>query len=242
VGTNVVPDINSALSKKQQVEGMFDDIAKNYDFLNRLLSFRIDVLWRKKVIKMLKPYQPKYILDLATGTADLAIELVNLKPTQIIGGDLSAQMLAVGQTKIEAKKLTSVIQLVKTDAEKMPFNDNQFDAITIAFGVRNFENLSKGLAEMNRVLKPGGQLFILEFSKVKTFPIKQFYNFYFRYITPTIGKLFSKSNQAYSYLPNSVAVFPEGEEMCVILQESGFKNTLCKPVSFGIASIYQAEK
>jgi demethylmenaquinone methyltransferase/2-methoxy-6-polyprenyl-1,4-benzoquinol methylase len=226
VGTNVVPDINSALSKKQQVEGMFDDIAKNYDFLNRLLSFRIDVLWRKKVIKMLKPYQPKHILDLATGTADLAIELVNLKPTQIIGGDLSAQMLAVGQTKIEAKKLT----------------DNQFDAITIAFGVRNFENLSKGLAEMNRVLKPGGQLFILEFSKVKTFPIKQFYNFYFRYITPTIGKLFSKSNQAYSYLPNSVAVFPEGEEMCVILQESGFKNTLCKPVSFGIASIYQAEK
>jgi demethylmenaquinone methyltransferase/2-methoxy-6-polyprenyl-1,4-benzoquinol methylase len=191
---------------------------------------------------MLKPYQPKHILDLATGTADLAIELVNLKPTQIIGGDLSAQMLAVGQTKIEAKKLTSVIQLVKTDAEKMPFNDNQFDAITIAFGVRNFENLSKGLAEMNRVLKPGGQLFILEFSKVKTFPIKQFYNLYFRYITPTIGKLFSKSSQAYSYLPNSVAVFPEGEEMCVILQESGFKNTLCKPVSFGIASIYQAEK
>ena len=238
----VKPDYNSSKSKKEQVEEMFDNVAANYDFLNRLLSFRIDVLWRKKVIKMLKPYQPKHILDLATGTADLAIELVNLKPTQIIGGDLSAQMLAVGQTKIEAKKLTSVIQLVKTDAEKMPFNDNQFDAITIAFGVRNFENLSKGLAEMNRVLKPGGQLFILEFSKVKTFPIKQFYNFYFRYITPTIGKLFSKSNQAYSYLPNSVAVFPEGEEMCVILQESGFKNTLCKPVSFGIASIYKAEK
>ncbi len=237
-----MPDINSALSKKQQVEGMFDDIAKNYDFLNRLLSFRIDVLWRKKVIKMLKPYQPKQILDLATGTADLAIELVNLNPTQIIGGDLSAQMLAVGQTKIEAKKLTSIIKLVKTDAEKMPFNDNQFDAITIAFGIRNFENLTIGLAEMNRVLKPGGQLFILEFSKVKTFPIKQFYNLYFRYITPTIGKLFSKSSQAYSYLPNSVAVFPEGEEMCVILQNLGFKNTLCKPVSFGIASIYQSEK
>lgn len=242
MGTNVVPDINSDLSKKQQVEGMFDDIAQNYDFLNRLLSFRIDVLWRKKVIKLLKPFEPKQILDLATGTADLAIELTKLNPTKIIGGDLSAKMLAVGQTKIEARQLNNIIELVKTDAENMPFADNQFDAITVAFGVRNFENLSKGLSEIKRVLKPGGQLVILEFSKVKTFPIKQFYHLYFRYITPTVGKLFSKSNQAYTYLPNSVAAFPEGEEMCVILHDIGFKKTICKPVSFGIASIYQAEK
>jgi demethylmenaquinone methyltransferase / 2-methoxy-6-polyprenyl-1,4-benzoquinol methylase len=242
MGTSVVPDIHSDLGKKQQVENMFDGIAKNYDFLNRLLSFRIDVLWRNRVIKLLKSHKPKRILDVATGTADLAIALRKLNPEKIIGLDLSANMLAVGQQKINTDKLNGLIELIKGDSENLPFHDASFDAVTVAFGVRNFENLTKGLKEINRVLKPGGQFIILEFSKVKTFPIAQFYNLYFRYITPAIGRLFSKSKNAYTYLPNSVAVFPEGDEMCVILQEVGFKQPICKPVSFGIASIYHSSK
>ncbi len=242
VGTSIVPDQHSDLSKKQQVENMFDGIAHNYDFLNRLLSFRIDVLWRNKVINILKPFQPKVILDVATGTADLAIALKKLNPKSITGIDISAGMLEIGQQKIEQKKLTQYIQLQKADSENLPFADHQFDAVTVAFGVRNFENLEKGLKEINRVLKPGGQFIILEFSKVKVFPIKQLYHFYFRYITPMVGRIFSKSSNAYTYLPNSVAVFPEGDEMCVILQKTGFKHPICKNVSFGIASIYHSEK
>jgi demethylmenaquinone methyltransferase/2-methoxy-6-polyprenyl-1,4-benzoquinol methylase len=230
------------LGKKQQVENMFDGIAHNYDFLNRLLSFRIDVLWRNRVIKMLKPFKPQRILDVATGTADLAIALQKLNPQSVIGIDISAGMLAIGQQKIEQKKLNNNITLQKADSENLPFEDNYFDAVTVAFGVRNFENLEKGLSEIRRVLKPDGQFIILEFSKVKVFPLKQLYHFYFRYITPFVGRIFSKSNQAYTYLPNSVAVFPEGEEMCVILQKVGFKQPLCKHVSFGIASIYQSKK
>jgi demethylmenaquinone methyltransferase/2-methoxy-6-polyprenyl-1,4-benzoquinol methylase len=242
MGTIVVPDQQSNLSKKQQVENMFDAIAERYDFLNRLLSFRIDVLWRNKVIKMLAPAKPKYILDVATGTADLAIALQKLNPDKVIGLDLSANMLAIGQTKIKAKQLQNNIELVKGDSENLPFDTDTFDAVTVAFGVRNFENLGSGLQEIYRVLKPEGQFVILEFSKVKTFPIKQFYHLYFRYITPAIGKLFNKNSEAYTYLPNSVEVFPEGDEMCVILQSAGFKNTICKPLSFGIASIYYAIK
>jgi demethylmenaquinone methyltransferase/2-methoxy-6-polyprenyl-1,4-benzoquinol methylase len=242
VGTSIVPDQHSELGKKQQVENMFDGIAHNYDFLNRLLSFRIDVLWRNRVIKMLKPFKPQRILDVATGTADLAIALQKLNPQSVIGIDISAGMLAIGQQKIEQKKLNNNITLQKADSENLPFEDNYFDAVTVAFGVRNFENLEKGLSEIRRVLKPDGQFIILEFSKVKVFPLKQLYHFYFRYITPFVGRIFSKSNQAYTYLPNSVAVFPEGEEMCVILQNVGFKQPLCKHVSFGIASIYQSKK
>ena len=242
VGTSIVPDQHSELGKKQQVENMFDGIAHNYDFLNRLLSFRIDVLWRNRVIKMLKPFKPQRILDVATGTADLAIALQKLNPQSIIGIDISAGMLAIGQQKIEQKKLNNNITLQKADSENLPFEDNYFDAVTVAFGVRNFENLEKGLSEIRRVLKPDGQFIILEFSKVKVFPLKQLYHFYFRYVTPFIGRIFSKSNQAYTYLPNSVAVFPEGEEMCVILQNVGFKQPLCRHVSFGIASIYQSKK
>jgi demethylmenaquinone methyltransferase/2-methoxy-6-polyprenyl-1,4-benzoquinol methylase len=242
VGTSIVPDQHSELGKKQQVENMFDGIAHNYDFLNRLLSFRIDVLWRNRVIKMLKPFKPQRILDVATGTADLAIALQKLNPQSVIGIDISAGMLAIGQQKIEQKKLNNNITLQKADSENLPFEDNYFDAVTVAFGVRNFENLEKGLSEIRRVLKPDGQFIILEFSKVKVFPLKQLYHFYFRYITPFVGRIFSKSNQAYTYLPNSVAVFPEGEEMCVILQKVGFKQPLCKHVSFGIASIYQSKK
>lgn len=242
MGTKVVPNQDSDLSKKQQVEDMFDGIAGKYDFLNRILSLRIDVLWRKKVIQMLKPFSPKKILDVATGTADLAIELNKLNPDSIIGLDLSAKMLQIGKEKVAAQQLNNKIELVKGDSEHLPFEENQFDAVTVAFGVRNFENLQKGLSEIHRVLQPNGQFVILEFSKVKTFPIKQFYHLYFRYITPFVGKLVSKDSRAYTYLPNSVAVFPEGEEMCVILQQLGFKNIICKPLSFGIATIYHSQK
>jgi len=242
VGTKIVPDSNSALSKKQQVENMFDGIAGKYDFLNRLLSFRIDVIWRNQVVNLLKKSNPQSILDVATGTADLAIALNKLNPKKIIGLDLSNNMLEVGRIKVADRNLTQTIELVKGDSENLPFENDTFDAVTVAFGVRNFENLTKGLSEIHRVLKPGGQFIILEFSKVKTFPIKQFYHLYFRYITPMIGKLFSNDNKAYTYLPNSVQVFPEGEEMCVILQQLGFKKVTCQIVSLGIASIYHSEK
>ncbi|MBK7764079.1 MAG: bifunctional demethylmenaquinone methyltransferase/2-methoxy-6-polyprenyl-1,4-benzoquinol methylase UbiE [Bacteroidetes bacterium] len=242
VNIKVLPDQQSSLSKKEQVEQMFDSIAGKYDFLNRLLSLRIDVLWRNKVVKLLKPYQPKLILDVATGTADLALTLMKLNPTKIVGLDLSQNMLNIGQQKIDKLGFQNTIELVKGDGENLPFESNSFDAVTVAFGVRNFEHLEPGLREIYRVLKPGGQFIILEFSKVKTFPLKQFYYIYFSYITPAIGKLFSKDSKAYTYLPNSVKVFPEGEELCVILQQSGFKQTICKPQSFGIASIYQSVK
>lgn len=238
----IVPDIHSTRSKKEQVEEMFDGIARRYDFLNRLLSLRIDTLWRKKVIQILKPFHPKYILDVATGTGDLAIALTHLNPQKIIGVDISAGMLEIGEQKIKSKKLQSLIQLQKADSENLPFGDNQFDAITVAFGVRNFENLNQGLKEMYRVLNPNGQFIILEFSKVKKFPIKQFYNFYFRYVTPTLGKIVSKNANAYTYLPNSVQIFPEGDEMVVILQNIGFKKIVCTSLSFGIASIYHCQK
>lgn len=242
MGTKVVPDSHSTLSKKEQVEQMFDSIAGKYDFLNRLLSFRIDVLWRNRVVNLLKPLHPRQILDVATGTGDLAIALTKLNPEKVIGLDLSQNMLDAGKVKIEQKHLSGLIEMVKGDSEKMSFTDDRFDAITVAFGVRNFENLEAGLREIYRVLKPGGMFIILEFSKVKSFPFKQFYHIYFSYITPWIGKIFSKDNKAYTYLPKSVAVFPEGEEMCHILQTLGFKHPVCKPVSFGIASIYQCTK
>jgi demethylmenaquinone methyltransferase/2-methoxy-6-polyprenyl-1,4-benzoquinol methylase len=240
MGTQIVPDIHSSQSKKVQVEQMFDGIAARYDMLNRLLSLRIDVLWRNKVVAMLKPLKPEMILDVATGTADLAIALNALNPKKIVGLDLSHNMLEIGRVKVQDKKLQSVIELVKGDSEQLPFRDASFDAVTVAFGVRNFENLQKGLSEIYRVLKPGGTFIILEFSKVKKAPLKQLYQFYFRYITPMVGRLFSKDTKAYSYLPNSVQVFPEGEEMCVILQNLGFKKVTCTPLSFGISSIYRS--
>ncbi len=238
----IVPDASSKQSKKQQVENMFDSIADKYDFLNRLLSLRIDLLWRRKVIKILKPFSPKNILDVATGTGDLAIALCELKPESIIGVDISAGMLEIGNRKINQLKLENIIKFQKADGENLPFKEQQFDTVTVAFGVRNFENLENGLQEIYRVLKTDGQLIILEFSKVKKAPVKQFYNFYFRYITPLIGKIFSKNAKAYTYLPNSVQVFPEGKEMCVILQNIGFKKVVCQSLSFGIASIYHCQK
>lgn len=242
MGTSVVPDSSSTLAKKEQVEKMFDGIASRYDLLNRVLSFRIDVLWRREVIRILSRFKPLRILDVATGTADLAIALNSLQPEKIVGLDLSAQMLAVGQDKVNSRHLQQKIQLVKGDSESLPFENDSFDAVTVAFGVRNFENLQTGLDEIFRVLKPEAPFVILEFSKVKTFPVKQFYQIYFRYITPFVGKLISRDKKAYTYLPNSVAVFPEGEELCVILRQTGFKKVECKPLSFGIASIYFAQK
>jgi demethylmenaquinone methyltransferase/2-methoxy-6-polyprenyl-1,4-benzoquinol methylase len=238
----VVPNSSSADSKKTQVENMFDDIAPRYDLLNRILSLRIDTLWRKRVRKLLAPHNPKKLLDIATGTGDLAIELAKLNPEEIVGLDLSAEMLSYGEIKIKDRKLDHLISMQKGDSENLTFQDNTFDAITVAFGVRNFENLEKGLNEIHRVLKPKKHFIILEFSKVKTFPFKQLYHVYSRYIIPTIGKLLNQSKEAYSYLPNSVAVFPEGEEMCLILNKIGFKNVTCKKLTFGVASIYYCEK
>jgi demethylmenaquinone methyltransferase / 2-methoxy-6-polyprenyl-1,4-benzoquinol methylase len=238
---HIVPFEGSKLDKKAQVEKMFDGIAPKYDLLNRLMSVGVDVIWRKKVVKLLANEPKTVFLDLATGTADLAIMLAKLNPQKIIGADLSQQMLNIGDTKIKKKNLQHIIQLQKEDAENLSFESNFFQAATIAFGVRNFENLDKGLSELYRVIKPDGKLIILEFSKVKTFPIKQLFGFYFRYIAPIYGKLFG-SKEAYVYLPESAKAFPEGDEMCRILQQIGFKNTTCTVLSFGIASIYQAQK
>lgn len=228
--------------KKMKVEAMFNDIAPKYDFLNHFLSLGIDIQWRKKVRKLLAPYQPKTILDVATGTGDLAIELSKLNPDRIVGLDIAANMLKIGKEKIKAKKLDQQIEMQLGDSENLPFEDHTFDAITVAFGVRNFENLQKGLKEMHRALKPGGNAAILEFSKPKAFPFKQVYNFYFRYILPGFGKLVSKSKDAYTYLPESVSTFPEDKDFLNELTMAGFINNQQKRLTMGIATLYSAQK
>jgi len=238
----VIPYKEQQGGKKEQVATMFNNISKKYDFLNHFLSLGIDILWRKKSIKLLKPHQPKVMLDIATGTGDFALEALSLKPTKIIGIDISEGMLAVGKDKIKAKGVDSIIDLQLGDSENLPFDNDYFDAYTVGFGVRNFENLEKGLTEMLRVLKPNGKAVILEFSKPKKFPIKQVYNFYFNNILPGIGKLVSKDNAAYTYLPESVNAFPEGEEFVQILSKLGYKEIKNMPLMFGIASIYYASK
>ena len=238
----VKPYKESDLSKKQQVAQMFDNIAKRYDFLNRFLSVGIDIYWRKKTIDQLKNNKPLTILDIATGTGDLAIESVRLDPKQITGVDISEQMLEIGRDKIQKKNLNKIIQLRYGDSENLPFENNSFDAITCAFGVRNFENLEKGLQEMYRVLKNGGKVVILEFSKPQQFPVKQLYTFYFNSVLPVIGKLISKDISAYTYLPESVNMFPDGKTFLNCLKSVGFSNPIQKSLSFGIASIYTAEK
>ncbi len=238
----VKPNQTSEVSKKHQVEEMFNSIAPQYDFLNRSLSMGIDRGWRKKVIQSLKENKPQYILDVATGTADLAIEALSLNPVKVTGVDLSAQMLHVGQLKIEAKKLTDKIELVKGDSEHLQFADNNFDAITVAFGVRNFEHLQQGINEMYRVLKPGGKIAVLEFSKPKAFPFKQVYNIYFKYILPTWGGMISKNKSAYTYLPESVKHFPEGANFIAFLNQAGFKEARVQSLTFGICSLYTAIK
>jgi demethylmenaquinone methyltransferase/2-methoxy-6-polyprenyl-1,4-benzoquinol methylase len=238
----VKPNQTSEASKKHQVEEMFNSIAPKYDFLNRSLSMGIDKGWRKKAIQSLKDINPKYILDVATGTGDLAIEALKLNPVKVIGVDLSAQMLLVGQQKIEQKNLTDKIELVKGDSEHLQFNDNNFDAITVAFGVRNFEHLQQGINEMYRVLKPGGKIAVLEFSKPKAFPFKQIYNIYFKYILPTWGGIISKNKSAYTYLPESVKHFPEGNNFIAFLNHAGFKEARVQSLTFGICSLYVAIK
>lgn len=228
--------------KKEQVEAMFDQIAPRYDFLNHFLSFGIDRLWRKRAVKKLKPFSPNKILDLATGTGDLAIAAIRLKPEKIIGIDISGRMLEKGRLKIKKKGLERIIELQTGDSEKIPFPEEEFDALMVAFGVRNFEDLNRGLNEMYRVLKPGGTFVILEFSFPSCFPIKQIYSFYFFKILPQIGKMVSKDSSAYSYLPESVDVFPDRENFLGLLEKTGFSCLSSESLSFGIAAIYTGIK
>ena len=238
----VVPYQELVMQKKQQVALMFDHIAFRYDLMNRLLSFGIDVLWRKKLVKLLKNDNPKVILDVATGTADVAIGLSQLSPDQIIGIDISSEMLGIGRLKVKERNLQSIIRLEKGDAEALPFEDNKFDAVTVAFGVRNFEDLSKGLHELLRVLKKDGKLMILEFSKPNQFPFKQLFRFYFSNICPLLGKWITNEKMAYEYLHRSVTAFPDGNDFLFILKKTGFKETKCRRLTFGISSIYTGKK
>lgn len=229
-------------SKKDQVALMFNNIARKYDFLNHFLSMGIDKLWRKKAVELLQSLQPKQLLDVATGTGDFALACLKLNPNKVTGIDISTEMLAVGREKIAKKKLQDKIELFEGDSEDIQFDDNSFDAITVAFGVRNFQNLEKGLKEMNRVVRPGGKVVILEFSKPKKFPVKQFYNFYFFKILPLWGKMVSKDSSAYTYLPESVGAFPDDEIFLEIYKSCGFEDTEQVKLSFGIASIYIGTK
>ena len=240
---NIVPSKDSSLSKKEQVANMFDSIAGRYDFLNRFLSGGIDVWWRKKAIGQLKKLNPKKILDVATGTADVAIMSTGiLHPEKITGIDISDGMLDIGRKKIKKRGLEKTIELLNGDSETIKFNDNSFDAVTVAFGVRNFEHLEKGLNEIKRVLRPGGKLVVLEFSKPKTAGITQLYNVYMKLVAPNVGKLFSNNGNAYKYLDESIKKFPEGKNFTLILDNLGYTNTYCKPLSLGICSIYCGEK
>ncbi len=238
----VTPYKDQSTSKKEQVATMFNNIAPKYDFLNQLLSMGIHKGWRRKAVNMLKEVKPKNILDIATGTGDFAIEAMKLNPDKVVGVDISEGMLKFGVEKINKLGLQNKIELKLGDSESLPFSDNSFDAITVGFGVRNFENLEKGINDIYRVLNRNGMVAILEFSKPRKFPIKQFYNFYFKVITPMVGKIFSKDSSAYTYLPESVNAFPDGEDFLSVLRKAGFKDTKAIPVTFGIASIYIAKK
>ena len=229
-------------SKKQEVAEMFDNISARYDFLNHFLSLGIDKIWRRKAIKKLRSIPVKKIIDIATGTGDFAIAALKLNPEEVIGLDISAGMLAVGEQKMIKNKFDSIIKMQLGDSENIPYDSNYFDALTVGFGVRNFENLELGLTEMLRVLKPGGKAVILEFSKPKRFPIKQIFGFYSRYFIPFFGKRISKDAQAYSYLPESVAAFPEGKDFEDILRKIGYKEIESTLVSGGIATIYAGIK
>lgn len=238
VGTNVKPYGNEDKSKKEEVAEMFNNISKKYDFLNHFLSVGIDKIWRKKAVAQLKDIQPKKLLDLATGTGDFALSLLKLKPTEIIGMDISKGMLEVGRKKMKEKKVDHIISMQLGDSENLPFEDGYFDGLTVGFGVRNYENLEKGLSEMLRVLRTGGKAVILEFSKPKKFPVKQYYKFHSKYLIPFFGKLISKDNRAYTYLPDSIQAFPEGKNFEAILKKVGYTNVKSILVSGGIATIY----
>ena len=239
----IKPYKNTDADKKQQVADMFNNISGTYDFLNHFMSLGIDIIWRKKAIRALKASNPQQLLDVATGTGDFALEAIKiLQPRKVIGVDISTGMLAIAREKISRKGLNNRFEVAEADSENLPFSDGIFDAVTVAFGVRNFENLEKGLANIFRVLKPGGKVVILEFSKPKGFPIKQLYHFYFNRVTPVIGKVFSKDYRAYSYLPESVAQFPDGKQFTDILRHVGFSDAVSRPQSFGICTIYIGTK
>lgn len=241
MGTNVKP-YNETDSKKEQVATMFNKIAKTYDFLNHFLSLGIDIIWRKQAIAELKSSHPKKILDVATGTGDFAFEALSLKPEKIIGVDISSGMLAIADEKIKKRKLEDKFEVQLGDSENLKFDENTFDAVTVSFGVRNFENLDSGLSNINRVLKAGGKVVILEFSNPKNFPVKQFYNFYSFKILPFFGRVFSSDAKAYTYLPESVKAFPDGTDFLERLKLAGFNETKQRILGGGICSIYTGIK
>jgi demethylmenaquinone methyltransferase/2-methoxy-6-polyprenyl-1,4-benzoquinol methylase len=238
----VVKPYNSDRSKKEEVAEMFNNISGRYDFLNHFLSLGIDHLWRARAVKELREINPKRILDIASGTGDFAIANLKLKPEEVVGIDISSGMLEVGKEKMKKKKVDHIVSMQLGDSEDLPFDDNYFDGLTVGFGVRNFENLEKGLAEMLRVIRPGGKAIILEFSKPKMFPIKQAFGFYSKYFIPFFGKRISKDEKAYAYLPESVAAFPEGKDFEDVLEKLNYKNIKSIPVSGGIATIYVGTK
>ena len=242
LGTKITPYLEKEGSKKEQVTKMFDSIAHSYDFLNHFLSLGIDIIWRKRAVKEIASISPKQILDIATGTGDLAIECARLNPDKIIGVDISNNMLNVGRTKILKRGLDSLIDMQNGDSENLSFEDNKFDAITSGFGVRSFENLDKGLSELYRVLNNNGKIAILEPSEPKRFPFKQVYLIYFNTLLPFLGKIFSKDSSAYTYLPNSVAAFPSGDKFVEKLTKAGFKDAKHTPLTFGIAALYTGTK
>ncbi|MBL4752579.1 MAG: bifunctional demethylmenaquinone methyltransferase/2-methoxy-6-polyprenyl-1,4-benzoquinol methylase UbiE [Flavobacteriales bacterium] len=228
--------------EREKTAEMFNDIAGSYDFLNHFLSAGIDKSWRRKAIKLLHEHEPHHILDIATGTADLAIEALTVKPKSVTGVDIAEKMLAIGREKVKKLQVEDKITLQQADACNLPFEDNSFDALTVAFGVRNFENLEKGLREMNRVMKHGGMAVILEFSNPTAFPMKQFYNFYFRFVLPTVGRLVSKHSSAYQYLPETVKAFPDGSKFVTIMEDAGYMQVERHSLTLGVASIYTGIK
>jgi demethylmenaquinone methyltransferase/2-methoxy-6-polyprenyl-1,4-benzoquinol methylase len=233
------PPVGEAEGKKEQVERMFDAIAPRYDLLNRVLSLGIDQQWRKKAVRWLAAEHPQRILDVATGTADLALQAMTLEPEEVVGVDIAEEMLAIGRRKIAARGLSDRIMLQRGDAEHLPFADEAFDAILVAFGVRNFQDLDAGLREMHRVLRPGGVLVVLEFSRPRVFPVKQLFGVYSRHILPRIGSAVSRDNGAYQYLPDSVAAFPDGDDFLLRMRAAGYYDLAWEPLTFGIASLYR---
>ncbi len=235
------PSVVESSEKKTEVRAMFNAIAGRYDLLNRVLSAGIDQRWRRRAVALLAAERPKRILDIATGTADLALLATSLQPEKVIGLDISAEMLAVGREKAARHASGELVELIEGDAEAMPFEDNSFDAILVAFGVRNFGDLGGGLREMNRVLRPGGSAVVLEFSQPTAVPIKQLYGFYSKHILPRIGGAISGDSGAYKYLPDSVAAFPYGDAFLKRMAEAGFASGVCERLTFGIASLYKAQ-
>jgi demethylmenaquinone methyltransferase/2-methoxy-6-polyprenyl-1,4-benzoquinol methylase len=240
MSSSIRPYQDSTDGKKEQVAQMFDSIAHKYDFLNHFFSLGIDILWRKKAIRLLKGTPSEQILDVATGTGDMAFELLKLNPKKVVGVDISVGMLDIGRKKIIERKKTSQMEFLTGDSEDLEFQDNSFDIVAVSFGARNFENLQKGLADMCRVTRPGGKVCVLEFSQPEYFPLKQIYNFYFRHIMPRVGKLVSKDNAAYTYLPESVKAFPYGQAFADELKSAGYKDVSIHKLTGGIASIYIA--